>query len=140
MRKSGRRDKNTRPWFRSHPAPAFAGAVSDVFPFKAMLDQALRKLPADVPVVLIVPPMFHTVIPKPGTEAAAERQACNAAYRSIVAGRPNSNFIDYRIDNALTRDPANFADFIHYRAKIASKIDEGIAASIRFGEAARIDF
>jgi hypothetical protein len=121
-------------------APAFAGAVSDVFPFKAMLDQALRKLPADVPVVLIAPPVFHTVIPKPGTEAAAERQACNAAYRSIVAGRPNSNFIDYRIDNELTRDPANFADFIHYRTKIASKLDEGIAASIRFGEAARIDF
>ena len=105
-----------------------------------MLDQALRKLPADVPVVLIVPPTFHTVIPQPGTEAAAEREACNAALTGIVAGRPHSNFIDYRIDNALTRDPANFADFIHYRAKIASKMTKGIAASIRFGEAAKIDF
>jgi hypothetical protein len=122
------------------PAPPFAGTVSDVFPFKAMLEQALDKLPAEVPVVLIAPPVFHTIIPQPGTEAAAERQACNAAYRSIVAGRPNSNFIDYRIDNELTRDPANFADFIHYRAKIAQKLDEGIAASIRFGEAAKIDF
>lgn len=122
------------------PAPPFAGTVSDVFPFKAMLDQALRKLPAEVSVVLIAPPVFHTIIPKPGTEAAAERQACNTAYRSVVAGRPNSNFIDYRIDNELTRDPANFADFIHYRAKIAHRLDEGIAASIRFGEAAKIDF
>jgi hypothetical protein len=122
------------------PAPAFAGTVSDVFPFKAMLDQALRKLPAEAPVVLIAPPVFHTIIPKPGTEAAAERQACNAAYKSIVAGRPNSNFIDFRIDNELTRDPANFADFIHYRAKIASRLDEGIALSIRFGEAAKIEF
>ena len=64
----------------------------------------------------------------------------NRVLVAIVAGRPNSNFIDYRIDNALTRDPANFADFIHYRAKIAHRLDEGIAASIRFGEAAKIDF
>jgi hypothetical protein len=121
-------------------APPFAGTVSDVFPFKVMLDQALRKLPDDVPVVLIAPPVFYTIIPRPGTQAAAERQACNAAYRSIVAGRANSNFIDYRIDNELTRDPGNFADFIHYRAKIAHRVDEGIAASIRFGETAKIDF
>jgi hypothetical protein len=121
-------------------APPFAGSVSDVFPFKAMLDQALRKLPADVPVVLIAPPVFHTIIPKPGTQAAAERQACNAAYRSIIAGRPHSNFIDYRVDNELTRDPQNFADLIHYRAKIARKLGEGIATSFRLGEAAKIDF
>jgi hypothetical protein len=57
-----------------------------------------------------------------------------------VAGRPHSNFIDYRIDNALTRDPANFADLIHYRAKIARKINQGVIASILQGSAARIDF
>jgi hypothetical protein len=57
-----------------------------------------------------------------------------------VAGRPHSNFIDYRIDNALSRDPANFVDLIHYRAKIAQKIDQGVIASFAFGNAAKIDF
>ena len=57
-----------------------------------------------------------------------------------MAGRPHSNFINYRVDNALTRDDANFADFIHYRPILASRMAEGIAASIKLGNAAKIDF
>jgi hypothetical protein len=48
--------------------------------------------------------------------------------------------MDLRIDNALTRDPQNFADLIHYRAVIARKVNQGIVASLRDGEAAQIDF
>jgi hypothetical protein len=120
--------------------PLFNGTVSNVFPVQAMLARAVAKLPADVPVVLLVPPVFHTMLPRSGSRPAAEREACNAAYKSTLAGRPNSNFLDYRIDNALTRDPLNFADLIHYRARIARKLDEGVAASIRFGAAATVDF
>jgi hypothetical protein len=40
----------------------------------------------------------------------------------------------------VTRDPANFADLIHYRAAVARKIEQGIAASLRAGEAAEIRF
>jgi hypothetical protein len=130
-----------------HPAvttppqqPPFAGQVSDVFPIETLLEGAIKKLPAEVAVVLLVPPTFFTIIPQPGSLAAAEHEACNKAFRSIVAGRPHSNFIDYRIDNALSRDPANFVDLIHYRAKIAQKIDQGVIASFAFGNAAKIDF
>ena len=83
---------------------------------------------------------MSTTIAKPGTPAAVEREACNAALKRVVAGRPHSNFINYRIENALTRDPANFADFIHYRPVIADRMVEGIVESIRLGEAAKIDF
>jgi hypothetical protein len=121
-------------------APPFHGTVSDVFPVKALLERAIARLPADVAVVLLVPPVFYTILPRPGSDAAAAREACNAAYRSIVAGRPHSNFLDYRIDNALTRDPLNFADLIHYRANIARRLDEGVAASIGLGAAAKIEF
>ncbi len=57
-----------------------------------------------------------------------------------MAGRPHSNFMNYRVVNALTRDKANWVDFIHYRPLIASKISDGIVASIKQGEAAKIDF
>lgn len=124
---------------QEEPKP-FAGTVSDIFPIKRLLDQAIRKLPAETAIVLLVPPVFYTSIPPAGGRAAAERQACNAAFKSIVEGRPHSNFIDYRIDNGLTRDPRNFVDLIHYRAKIAGRLNEGVAASIRFGAAAKIDF
>jgi hypothetical protein len=122
------------------PVPAATAADRDVFPEVAMLDDAIKKLPTSIPVVVVVPPTFHTTVAKPGTVAAAEREACNAALRRTVAGRPHSNFINYRVDNALTRDVANFADFIHYRPIIANKMIEGIAASIRLGDAAKIEF
>ncbi len=55
-----------------------------------------------------------------------------------MAGRAHSNVIDYRVDNAMTRDRANFVDFIHYRPSLADKMAEGIVASIRFGNAASL--
>lgn len=124
----------------SDPAPAATAAGRDIFPEVSLLDAAIKKLPADIPIVLVVPPTFYTTVAKPDTAAAKEREACDAALRRIVAGRPNSNFINYRIDNALTRDPANFADLIHYRPIIAARMVQGIAASIAQGESARIDF
>jgi hypothetical protein len=122
------------------PAPAASAADRDIFPEIARLDAAIKKIPADIPFVLVVPPTFYTTVAKPGTAAATEREACNAALKRVVAGRPHSNFINYRIDNAVTRDPANFADYIHYRPSVARKMQEGIALSIRLGEAAKIDF
>jgi hypothetical protein len=120
--------------------PAFSGTVNSSFPFRDLLAQTIRQLPPDLPVVLVVPPVFHTFLPAPGSQGAADRESCNAAYRSIVSGRPHSNLLDFRIDNTLTRDPQNFADLIHYRAVIARKVDQGIIVSLRAGEAARIDF
>ncbi|RZN15452.1 hypothetical protein CWO90_41550 [Bradyrhizobium sp. Leo121] len=122
------------------PPPAATVAEREMLPDVARLDAAVKKLPAETSVVIVVPPTLQSKMPQPGTPAAADREACNAALKRVVAGRPNSNFINYRIDNALTRDRANFADFIHYRPSIASKIQEGIVASIRDGEAAKIDF
>lgn len=121
-------------------AVPFAGTITDPFPYAAMLAAAIAKLPPDVPVILVMPPTFYTLVPLPGSRDAATHAACREAYRSIVRGRANSNLIDYRIDNALTRDPANFADLIHYRAAIARRMEQGIAASLRNGERARIDF
>jgi hypothetical protein len=119
------------------PAPA---QVSEDFPGVALLDAAIKKLSPDVPIVLLVPPAYYTMLPKPGSLAAAEDQACAAALRKIVAGRPHSNFIDFRVDNALTRDRANFMDFGHYRAPIARRMEQGIAESIRAGDNAKIAF
>jgi len=72
-------------------------------------------------------------------EAAAEQDACDAALKAMIAGR-RGNFINYRVDNSLTRDPHNFVDLVHYRAEIADRIQQGVAASIKSGSAAKIDF
>jgi len=122
------------------PVPVASADMRAAFPEIAALAGLVEKLPADVPVVVIVPPTFATTVPKPGTDTAVERGACDAALKKVVAGRPRSNFISYRVDNELTRDPANFADYIHYRPPLARKIEQGIAASLRDGESAKIDF
>ena len=122
------------------PVPAFTGKIDGPFPVAALLDAEIKKLSADAAIVLLMPPTFYTIVPPPGSRDAAEYEACKAAFRPIVAGRPHSNFIDYRVDNTLTRNPLNFLDLIHYRAIIASKMQQGIAASIRFGDAAQVDF
>jgi hypothetical protein len=122
------------------PAPAATAAGRDIFPEISLLDAAIKKLPADVAVVLVVPPTYYTTVAQPGTIAAKEREACNAALARIVAGRAHSNFINYRVDNALTRDIANFADFIHYHANVAEKMNEGIVESLHLGAAATINF
>jgi hypothetical protein len=80
------------------------------------------------------------MLPTPGSRADAEEQACASALRKLVAGRPHSNVLNYRVDNALTRDRTNFMDFGHYRAFLARKMEQGIADSIRLGETARIEF
>ncbi len=122
------------------PVPALSAEMRVTFPEVAALGDIVRKLPADVPVVIIVPPTFAATVPKPGTETALERSACDAALKAIVAGRPRSNFVSYRVDNALTRDRDNFVDFIHFRPKLARAIEQGIVASLRDGEKARVDF
>jgi hypothetical protein len=122
------------------PPLAASAALRDVFPEVLKLGDLIRKLPADLPVVVLVPPTVATTVAQGGTPQAAEREACNAALKRTVAGRPHSNFINYRVDNALTRDRGNFIDYIHYRTIIANRIADGIAASIRLGDAAPIDF
>ena len=90
------------------PAPAGTEAERDFFPEIVLLDAAIKRLPLDVAVVLVVPPTLATTVAKPGTVAAAEREACNAALAKIVAGRPRSNFLNYRVDNRSDERPRQF--------------------------------
>jgi hypothetical protein len=116
------------------PMPPFAGVVSDVFPAVVHLKEAIGKLPADVPVVLFVPPLFYTHIARAGGAAAADDDACKTALKSVAGSRTKVEFIDYRVDNALTRDPANFMDHVHTSAKAARQMERDIAGHIRLGE------
>jgi hypothetical protein len=131
-------------WFKEINAPRdpppTASAERAVFPEIAALQGVVRTLPPDMPVVIVVPPTLASAVARPGTEAALDRSACDAALKKVVAGRPRSNFVNYRIDNDLTRDRDNFADFIHYRPILARQIERGIAMSLRDGGSAKIDF
>ena len=118
------------------PVPPFTGTASDVFPAIARLKEAIGQLPADVPVVLFAPPLFYTQIARAGGVAAADDDACKKALKSAVEGRARGAFIDYRVDNALTRDPANFMDYVHTSARAARQMEREIAARVGLADKA----
>ena len=93
----------------------------------------------DVPVVLVMPPLIASHLPRTETGAARLR-ACKAALAQLVAGRAHSNFLDFRIDDPLTRDPGNFLDPMHYRAQVARRMEQRIAESLRLGNAGPTTF
>ncbi len=121
-------------------AAPFSGEIGAHFPLVELLDAAVKKLPSDTAVILLMPPTFHSVLQPQSRGGAVLRDACKERLRPIIAGRAHSNLLDYRIDNALTRDPANFVDLVHYRAKIARRLEQGIVESLKLGEAAGIEF
>jgi hypothetical protein len=112
------------------PVPPFTGVVSDVFPAVTRLKDTIGRLSGEVPVVLFAPPLFYTHIARAGGAAAAQDDACKKALKVAVDGRARGAFIDYRVDNALTRDPANFTDYVHISAKAARQMERDIAGRI----------
>ena len=54
------------------PVPAATAAGREIFPDIARLDELVKKLPAEVAVVLVVPPTLSTKVAQPGTAEAAD--------------------------------------------------------------------
>lgn len=134
--------RDFRPAIAPHleSVPPFTGVASDVFPAIARLKEAIGKLPADVPVVLFAPPLFYTHIARAGGVAAADDDACKKVLKGVADGRPRGGFIDYRVDNALTRDPANFMDYVHTSARAARQMEREIAGRVGFADKASNKF
>ena len=123
--------------FRPAPPPnepADTAAVAGTqFPAIEQLAGFIANVP-NVPVVLVMPPFFASNIPRARTREAARLAACKGALARLVASRPHSNFLDFHVDDPLTRDPKNFLDPVHYRAAIARRMEQRIAESLRIGK------
>jgi hypothetical protein len=101
------------------------------FPWFDALRQFVGRMPTDAAVVLVMPPVYYTMIPEPGSLVAERLDHCKAALARSVAGRARSGFLDFRTDTPDTRDPANFGDGVHYRKKLARREEDGIISLLR---------
>ena len=108
------------------PEPGHAGP----FPAADALRAALARVPAATPVVAVLPPVFHTALPRPGTPRAAAEAACKAALREALSSHPRSALLDWRRDGEAARDPALFFDQSHYRHPLAARLTDDIAAAL----------
>jgi hypothetical protein len=109
-------------------APILSDAVDRSFPALEALDKVLADVPADTPVVVVMPPQFYTLLPPSGSPEAAELAICKAELASRVRARRRGGFLDYLTDTPTARNPENFMDAEHYRANVAWAIEKDIAA------------
>jgi hypothetical protein len=114
--------------------PMAMGRVPDApFPALERLRDEIARLDPAVPIVMIAPPTFHSLLPPEGSAEAARLAVCKRALGVLAASRPRGAFIDLLVDSPLTRDPANFRDVIHYRGSVARGIEDAVAKAIGGG-------
>jgi hypothetical protein len=121
------------------PAQLPPGPAAFAFPWIGQLQAMVADLPPSVPIVLFMPPVLYTWMPEPGSRSAARLEQCKAALATVVAGRPAAHFLDFRVDDATTRDSHNFLDPRHYREHIARRLEDAIATATRSAQARAVD-
>lgn len=114
------------PFIEANAAPVPAKQPITYFPAIEAFDGILAALPAPTRIVIVMPPVYRVMLPRPGTQIAADLPDCKAALARRVAGRPHSGFLDYLVDGPIGRDPQNFMDQEHYRMNIARIIEARI--------------
>jgi hypothetical protein len=95
------------------------------FPALEAFDGLLAELPPHSRFVIMMPPLYHTGLPRQGSQEAADLFACKAALGRRL-GRQGAAFLDYQVDGPMVRDPKNFMDMVHYRRPEARLIEDGI--------------
>ncbi len=109
------------------PDPATSGPG---FPAADRLAAFLAALPAEVPVVMVFPPVYVAGTGRPGTERAKAENACRAAMIGALARHPLGRVVDARRDRPASHDPTLFFDHTHYRHNLARPLADEIAATL----------
>lgn len=100
------------------------------FPGIERLISLLTEIGNPPPLVIAMPPVFASSLPRAGTPEAMTLASCKARFADLAARRPMTEFVDFRIDDPATRDPDNFKDEIHIRPGLAKTVEDGIAAAM----------
>jgi hypothetical protein len=126
LRKDGRME-----WFDAPDLPTVDGFAA----FDA-LEALLGRLPPETKVVLVFTPYFAGALPEPGSTTAQRLDHCKARAARLAETR-GAAYLDYLVDNAMTREAANFWDPTHYRIHIGRAMENEIAAAVKARPARR---
>ncbi|WP_262027899.1 hypothetical protein [Microvirga sp. Mcv34] len=100
------------------------------FPGIRVLSEKLASLPADLSVVLTVPPVFTAKQPRPGTPRHRAEQACRQRLVDLASARPNTALVDWWDDRPELKKIDAFIDQIHYRHSVARAMEQDIVAAL----------
>jgi hypothetical protein len=107
------------------------GPLSPGLPWVERLGEFLAGVPQNVRVVLVIPPVYYTALPETGSRQAGRIDTCKAALRQLVADRPRGSLLDFRRDVEGTHDASDFVDLVHFRHKLAHRVEDAIIARLR---------
>ena len=105
-----------------------AEAVSDEtraqwrYPALAWLDRALARWPQGTRLLLVMPPVHHASLPRPGSQSDQRFAACKSEV-AAVAARHGATVVDYARPSAITTQDANYWDPLHFRLPIARRME-----------------
>ena len=117
---------DTGPAVSALPANTYFAALEE-------FDAILAELPPRTALVIVMPPVYQAMLPRLGTQTAADLPACKTELARRLVGRQRSGFLDYLIDGPISRDPDNFMDREHYRLNVARLIESRIANMLAVG-------
>lgn len=100
------------------------------FPALDWLDAALAAFPGETVRMIVLPPTHFASLPREGSADAQRYDACKAALREL-AGRRNASIVDYAHGSSLTRNDENYWDPLHFRLRIARRVEAELAAVLR---------
>ena len=121
----------------SDGGPAAAAIPANTFfPALEQFGVLLAELPLQTRLVVMLPPVYHTALPRPGTQDAADLAACKAELARRL-GRRASAVLDYLVVGPISSEPKNFMDLVHYRLNIARLIESRVASVLVAGTRTR---
>jgi hypothetical protein len=116
--------------------PGHGGGVdnsSGRFPVAERLRDVVAALPPRLAVVLVFPPTYAALLPKPGSPGEAADRACKAALAGVLGA--GAAIVDWRAARPETRAADLFFDWTHYRRPIAELVEKEVAAALAQGRA-----
>jgi hypothetical protein len=120
--------------------PSAASAPDDLFPALELLAAHIAPLPDDVRLAFVFAPPFVNTLPVAGSAADERLLACKARARQIARLRPSSAYLDLMTENAITREPANYFDELHYTPAAADAVASAIVDLLKGNSLAKPRF
>jgi hypothetical protein len=115
------------------PSSAVPANPEGLFPAAKALAEAMSGWEPAIRVALVVPPVYRTALPEPGSQLERADIACRAALRQVADARAGAVFIDMRNLSPEAQDASLWFDHTHYRRAVAEKVERAVAAALAGG-------
>ncbi len=126
--------RNFRPGPLQHVEPPVVAPLDTPFAGFDLLDPVLVELPATTHVVFLMSPVYQEFLDRElAPQIIADLPRCKAEVAERAAARPNTSFLDYLHESAISHDAENFMDTQHYRLNIARLLEARIAEVLNGG-------